>query len=159
MKVLIIMKEVNNMGFGKLDQAKVNDILSQIGECMLGGLVETEALYYVIQDVIGFEHDILFFDIKNNNGALEIEKIGNKNATELALHVHKGGKVCDAKKISKNIQQKYNPRKVSSFIRIFMNSSRVQLMEDRRGKNKTWEMNGFNTHERPYIAGFERELS
>ena len=148
------------MGFGKLTEEKIDDILSQIGECMLGNLIETEALYYVIQDVVGFEHDVLFFDVKpNNNGGFEMKKLGSKDATELALHIHGGGKTTNAKTISENIEQKFNSRKVSSFIRIFMDSSRVQVMEDRRGKKMTWEMNGFSTHERPHIAGFQREMN
>lgn len=124
-------------GMGNWSGRTIQNLQLDIGEALVGQLIDTEILFYVLTDTVGMNND---------------------DAKFWALKVYGGGRTFDANEVSKITSDKYtayqlNTRQATRFIHKHMKSSRISIISDRP---YVWEMNGFGTNEKPYIAGAVR---
>ena len=122
---------------GKFPEPKINNIRDVIFDEMMayGALLNTEVLYYFLIDRIG---------------------VGKSNATAFALKAHYGGKKVSSRTLKEILidnNYELEQRQVTQFVKRFLKSSRIEVLDV---TPTTWQMNGFSTQERPYIAGFKR---
>jgi len=122
----------------KLSDKTVSMIREVIGEELLGHLIPTECLYYVLTDKLGM-----------SNGCAKF----------FAVKCHGGGRVFDAEEFSRLTTQKWKkhqmPAKTASrFIKRYMVGGRIKEINKRP---YVWELNGFESNEPPFIAGYSRE--
>lgn len=130
---------------GKLKPSTINNIRLEVGEKLLGNIVPTEVLFYVLTDIIGMNNlDARFWTFKLDRG----DGFG-------------GGEVFSGDTVSKIICERWtayglDPRQASRFVTNHMKSSRIIKIEK---QPYVWEFNGFGTNQRPYIAGYRRQVS
>ena len=125
---------------GKWSDKTLDNIRSEVGEQLLGQLVETETLFYVLTDILGMSNDC---------------------ARHFAMRFFSGGRVFDSKEVSSIISREWkayelNPKQATRFIKRFMKSSRINQIDE---SPIVWELNGFSTNQPPFIAGFERVMA
>ena len=121
----------------RISDSTVNMIREVIGEELLGHLIDTECLFYVLTDKLGM-----------SNGCAKF----------FAIKCHGGGRVFDAEEFSRLTSERWKKhqlpaRTASRFIRKHMGSSRIKTINERP---YVWEFNGFESNEPPFIAGFSR---
>lgn len=126
-------------------QPKTRDkIRSHVGEMLLGNLVETEVLFYVLTDVVGLSNlDAKFMTLllKRKDGFGGGEIFNGDVVSNI---------ICDEWKA-----YELNSKQASRFVNWRMKSTRfIQISK----KPYVWEFNGFGTNQPPYIAGFERGI-
>ena len=124
---------------GTWSDRTINNIRSEVGEQLLGQLIETEVLFYVLTDTLGLDND---------------------SASFWAMKIFKGGKIFDGQLVSDIINNRWtayelNPKQASRFVKRHMKSSRINQIDE---SPIVWELNGFGTNQPPYLAGYEREM-
>lgn len=130
---------------GKMPNWRQEKIIGKIYDILMsdGALLNTEVLYYFLVDDIGVPHS---------------------QATRMALKIHGGGREVNSRYIQDALLEdsdsekgvELERRQVAHLIKRFIKSTRVETLD----KTPTcWRMNGFSTHEKPYISGYEREIN
>jgi len=124
---------------GKMPVSRINKIRDAIFSELMNedNLLFTEILYYVLRD----------------NGVPQI------TANRMALKIHNGGKIVNSAYLKEQLLHKYKSehhvKQITAFVRRHMKSTRIEEID---AIVSTWQMNGFSTHELPYIAGYKNEL-
>lgn len=127
---------------GKLKPKTINNIRLEVGENILGNIISTEVLFYVLTDTLGMSNsDARFWTLQLN------KKDG-----------FGGGEIFTGDTVSNIICERWtayelNPKQASRFVNRYMKSTRIIQIDKQPYK---WKYNGFGIDQSPYIAGFER---
>ena len=124
---------------GQKDSGTVNNIRAEIWEDMLDELVITEVLFYHLVEEHGLQPRLAEFY------ALGIFRGGGKMTS------------CKIEGITADMGRKYaiSSKQAWKFMLRYLKSSRIQIIDEHPN---VWQVNGFSTFERPYIAGYESIL-
>ena len=122
---------------GKRDAKRLERIRDIVSEELMGQLIFSETLFYVLIDEIKLEID---------------------DANALAMKIFSGENSRDAKELAiatqeDGIQYGVSARQMPFFMKRFVRSTRIKMLDT---NPLQWQMNGFKTFERPYICGYER---
>lgn len=143
----------------KLSPQTVENWRGIIGEEMVGDLIDAEVLFYYLYDKMGLKEGIKFYDITDDDSGRG-KFIGFCNAIGISLEIHNGGRKMYASEISRAVNRVrrngLDRKQVHFFLKKYMKSSRIEVISK---APLVWQMNGFSTFERPYLAGYEREMS
>ena len=122
---------------------RVDRIRNAIYDELMEGMMNNN-----IDSHIFLDREILFYTLLNHN-------VTEKEALYCTTKIYGEGRQIVSRGLKETFactSNELGQKQFTKFISKFMKSGRIEILDT---SPYTWRMNGFSTHEEPYIAGFE----